>query len=332
VSETLDFVAPGRDAVIWFNVPAARLDSEDVLTQVRSVGAALARMGYRTHEIPFSLDVETLRENLRRLEPAFVVNLVEEVEEDGSLIHLAPAMLESLGVRYTGCPSGPMHLTTDKILAKRKFLDFAIDTPSWLSRHDSHGFEEGADSIIKAVGEDASIGLDEASVVSGKTETELLRMLEIRKAETGREHFAERFIDGREFNIGMFGGYETPQLLPVAEILFPDSYSRERRILDYRAKWDESSEQYQRIGRSYDFPEGDLPAVAEVERIAELCWRKFRFKGYARADFRIDSAGKPWLLEINPNPDIGPEGGFMAAVRQAGLLEEDVLHRIVHLA
>jgi D-alanine-D-alanine ligase len=332
VSETLDFVAPRRDAVIWFNVPAARLDSADVLNQVRSIGAALTRMGYRTHEIPFSLDVDSLRENLRRLEPAFVVNLVEEVEEDGSLIHLAPAMLESLGVRYTGCPPGPMYLTTDKILAKRKFLDFGIDTPSWLSRRDSHDFEAGAAAIIKAVGEDASIGLDEACVVSGKTEPELLRLLEIKRAETGREHFAERFIEGREFNIGLFGGYQAPQLLPVAEILFPDDFAVRRRILDYRAKWDETSEQYQRIGRTYDFPARDLPTVAEVQRIAELCWRKFRFKGYARADFRIDSAGKPWLLEINPNPDIGPESGFMAASRRAGLDEEDVLHRIVHLA
>ena len=320
------------DAVIWFNVPAARLDSEDVLKQVRSIGAALTRMGYRTHEIPFSLDVELLRENLRRLAPEFVVNLVEEVGEDGSLIHLAPAMLETLGVRYTGCPSGPMQQTTDKILAKRKFLDFGIDTPSWLSRRDSHGFAEGADFIIKAVGEDASLGLDEACVVSGRTESELLRLLEIKNAETGREHFAERFIDGREFNIGMFGDYETPQLLPVAEILFPDNFAKQRRILDYRAKWDETSEGYRRIGRTYDFPAGDLPAVSEVQRIAELCWREFHFKGYARADFRIDAGGRPWLLEINPNPDIGPESGFMAAVQRAGLDEEDVLDRIVHLA
>lgn len=332
VSETLDFVAPRRDAVIWFNAPAARPDSADVLEQVRSVRAALTRMGYRTHEIPFSLDVESLREHLRRLAPEFVVNLVEEVQDNGSLIHLAPAMLESLGVRYTGCPPGPMFLTTDKILAKRKFLDSGIDTPSWLSRRDSHQFEQGADFIIKAQSEDASLGLDEASVVSGKTEAELLRLLEIREAETGREHFAERFVDGREFNIGMFGGYHSPQLLPVAEMVFPDYFSRRQRIVDYRAKWDANSEQYQRIGRRYDFPESDLPAVAEVQRIAKLCWRVFRFKGYARADFRIDSAGRLWLLEINPNPDIGPESGFMAAVRRAGLDEDDVLDRLVQFA
>lgn len=322
----------GRDAVIWFNVPVARLDSADVLQQVRSVRASLTRLGYRTHEIPFSPDVESLREILRKLSPEFVVNLVEEVGETGSLIHLAPAMLESLGVRYTGCPSGPMYLTTDKIRAKRMFLDFGIDTPSWLSRRDSHGFEEGADFIVKALDEDASIGLDETCVVSGRTQAELLRLLEKKEAETGRLHFAERFIDGREFNIGMFGGYRAPQLLPVAEMLFPNDFAKERRIIDYRAKWDESSEQYVRIVRRYDFPRCDLPIVEEVRRIAELCWRKFQFKGYARADFRIDSSGRPWLLEINPNPDIGPESGFMAAVRRAGLDEHDVLDQILQAA
>ena len=323
-----------RSAVIWFNAPptAASLDCVDVLTQVGTVRDALGRMGYRTHEIPFSLDFEALREQLRRLSPEFVVNLVESVEENGSLIHLAPAMLEFLGVRYTGCPSGPMYLTTDKLVAKRMFVAFGIDTPAWLSKSDSHGFEEGGDFIVKAVGEDASIGIDHGSVVSGLTRAELLQRLELKQAETGREHFAERFIDGREFNIGMLGGYGAPQLLPVAEILFPDGWAQQRKILDYRSKWDDTSEGYRRIGRTYDFSPADSPAVAGVQRIAELCWRKFRFKGYARADFRVDSEGKPWLLEINPNPDIGPDGGFMAAGQRAGLDLEEVIARLVHLA
>lgn len=321
-------------AVIWFNRPScsAPLDSVDVLAQVGSIRDALGTLGYRTHEIPFTLDFEALRTQLRSLQPDFVVNLVESVEEDGSLIHLAPAMLEFLGARYTGCPSEPMFLTTNKLIAKRMFLGFGVETPPWLSRTDSHQFEDGAAYIVKAVGEDASIGMDDGSVVSGKTRAELLLLLEQKFAEKGIEHFAERFIQGREFNIAMIGSYEAPELLPVAEILFPIEWDKKQyKILDYRSKWDETSEAFH-TERRFDFPECDRLPVAEIRRVAEHCWRKFRFKGYARADFRVDASGTPWLLEINPNPGIAPDSGFVAAVKHAGFQFEDVVARLVHLA
>jgi D-alanine-D-alanine ligase len=320
--------------VIWFNRPSADapLDSVDVLAQVESIGRALEGLGYTTHQIPFSLDFEGLRRQLRELSPSFVVNLVESVEEDGSLIHLAPAMLEFFGVRYTGCPAQPMYLTTNKLLAKRAFLSFGIPTPPWLSRTDSHLFEDGMDYIVKAVGEDASIGLDDSSIVTGMGRAALVRLLEERTRKSGREQFAERFIEGREFNIAMLGGYGSPQLLPIAEILFPAAWAHKKhKILDYRSKWDETSEAFH-TDRRFDFPDRDQPALAAIRSAAELCWNRLGFKGYARADFRVDAQGRPWLLEVNPNPGIAPDSGFVAAVRHAGLEFEDVIARLAQLA
>lgn len=321
-------------AVIWFNQPSesAPLDSVDVLAQLSSIRGALVGLGYHTHEIPFSLDFETLRAQLLHLKPAVVINLVESVEENGGLIHLAPAMLEFLGARYTGCPSQPMYLTTNKLLAKRMLLSFGVATPPWLSREDSHGFEDGAAYVVKAVDEDASIGIDDDSVVSGMTKAELLALLSRKAAATGREFFAERYIAGRELNIAMLGGYDDPSLFPVAEILFPPQWAdRPYQILDYRSKWDETSEAYETL-RRFDFPVEDEAAIAAIREAALTCWRKFRFKGYARADFRLDASGKPWLLEINPNPGIAPDSGFVAAVHRAGLVFEDVVARLIQHA
>jgi D-alanine-D-alanine ligase len=321
-------------AVIWFNQPAesAPLDSLDVLAQVTSIRGALVALGYHPHEIPFSLDFTALRAQLLKLAPAVVVNLVESVEENGGLVHLAPAMLEFLGARFTGCPSQPMYLTTNKLLAKRMLLTFGVATPPWLSRADSHEFEDHAAYVIKAVDEDASIGMDDDSVVSGKSRAELLELLTRKAAATGREFFAERYIAGRELNIAMLGGFDDPELFPVAEILFPAQWAdRPYQILDYRSKWDETSEAYE-TNRRFDFPVEDEAAIRAIREASLICWRKFGFKGYARADFRLDASGKPWLLELNPNPGIAPDSGFVAAVERAGHSFQDVVARLIHHA
>jgi D-alanine-D-alanine ligase len=320
--------------VIWFNQPApdAPPDSLDLLEQVRTVGEALRNLGYTPRELPFTLDFESLRASLRALSPAVVVNLVESVEEDGRFCHLAPAMLEFLGVKFTGCPSQPMYVTTNKLLAKRLFLSLGLDTPPWLSLHDSHGFEDGAAYVIKAVGEDASIGIGGDSVVSGLSRAEVLRELVRRSEQKGREQFAERYIDGREFNIAVVGTNEEPHLMPVAELLFPEVWKdKAYKVFDYASKWDQTSEAFH-TERRYDFDPRDQRTVDEIRRITEVCWRQLRFKGYARADYRVDPTGRPWLLELNANPGIAPDSGFVAAVQRGGQRFEDVIERIVQLA
>ena len=326
---------PGRGtAVIWFNQPGpdAPPDSLDLLEQVRSVGEALRTLGYQVRELPFSLDFEALRRDLRALAPAVVLNLVESVEEDGRLCHLAPMMLEFLGVKFTGCPSQAMYLTTNKLLAKRLFVSYGLDTPPWLSLHDSHGFEDGASYVIKAVGEDASIGIGDDSVVSGLSRAALLAELARRSEKQGREQFAERYVDGREFNIALVGDYDAPEVMPVAELLFPDAWQgKQYKIFDYASKWDETHEAFH-TERRYDFSGDDLRTVSEIRRVSEVCWNKLRFKGYARADFRVDPVGRAWLLELNANPGIAPDSGFVAAVRRSGQRFEDVIARLVDLA
>ena len=69
--------------------------------------------------------------------------------------------------------------------------------------------------------------------------------------------------------------------------------------------------------------------MACLVTVSRECWTAFELKGYARVDFRVDADGRPWVLEINTNPCISPDAGFMAAADRAGLSLQDVIRRIL---
>src|SRR5262249_29685337 len=152
--------------------------------------------------------------------PAFVFNLVESVEGLGRLIHLAPALYESLGLPYTGAGSEAMHLTSNKPLAKRLLAAAGIATPEWIGQSAWSRFMPAfaGPYIVKSVWEHASIGIDESSVVEDARR--LAAVVRKRQKRFGGEWFAERFIDGREFNLSLLGAPNGVELLPPAEMLF----------------------------------------------------------------------------------------------------------------
>ena len=101
------------------------------------------------------------------------------------------------------------------------------------------------------------------------------------------------------------------------------------RFVGYNAKWDESSFEYTRTPRCFDFPPEDASLLAELQRLSLRCWDVFGLRGYARVDFRVDADGRPWVLEVNTNPCLSPDAGFMAAAARAGLSCSDAVRRIV---
>ena len=91
----------------------------------------------------------------------------------------------------------------------------------------------------------------------------------------------------------------------------------------------EDSFEFGSTPRRFEFPPDDAPLLEEMRRLCLKCWRHFGLRGYARVDFRVDGSGQPWVLEINTNPCLSPDAGFMAAAGQAGLSIVDVVRRIV---
>ena len=319
-----------RVAVVYGAVAAdAAPDEQDVLVEVDTVQQALTALGFAPVAVPLTLDLEAVRRRLLHLRPAFVFNLVESVEGLGRLIHLAPALYESLGLPYTGAGSEAMYLTSNKPLAKRLLAAGGIATPEGVEPA-TQGLPTPAFAgpyIVKSVWEHASMGIDESSVVEDARK--LAAVARKRQRRFGGEWFAERFIEGREFNLSLLGGADGVELLPPAEMLFRDYPQGKRRIVDYAAKWHAGSFEFCNTVRRFEFDESDRSLLARLEDVAKDCWRLFGLSGYARVDFRVDAEGRPWVLEVNVNPCLSPDAGFAAAASRRGLDLAAVLRRII---
>jgi D-alanine-D-alanine ligase len=103
-------------------------------------------------------------------------------------------------------------------------------------------------------------------------------------------------------------------------------------IVDYEAKWDSASHAYHHTPRRFGV-EAREPALAEaLSRTASAAWKAARLNGYARVDFRVDAAGRPLVLEINTNPCLAPDAGFVATAAEAGMSYDALIARIVSAA
>lgn len=304
--------------------PDAPPDDQDTLVQVALVCEALADLGWRAEPLPLTLDLGAAAAVIAGRLPRAVFNLVEAIGGDGRLAHLAPALLGSLAVSHTGADAEAAFTTGNKLLAKRMMRAAGIATPDWA--------EPGAEPdtpgrfIVKSVWEHASRGLDASSVVPARSVTATAAE---RQRRFGGEWFAERFVDGREFNLAILAGADGPEILPVAEMRFVDYPPGVPRIVDYAAKWEPGSFGYRHTRRSFAAA-GAEPALArELRGMALACWACFGLNGYARVDFRVDAAGRPWVLEVNTNPCLSPDAGFQAAAAEAGYSSRDVVQRIL---
>jgi D-alanine-D-alanine ligase len=184
--------------------------------------------------------------------------------------------------------------------------------------------------IVKSAIEHASIGLDTASVVTGRSAAEAA--IVEREARFGGPWFAEAYIEGREFNVALLGPAADPLLLPVAEILFLDHADGRPRIVGYEEKWDAPSAAYTATPRVFPHVASDRLLLAELARLARRTWNLFALSGYARIDLRVDEAGTPYIVDINANPCLARDAGFCAAAEHAGLSQTDVLAKLIETA
>jgi D-alanine-D-alanine ligase len=306
-------------------------DQSDALVQAEAIGRTLSHLGHEPVDMTFSLDLKGFLQEIRDAYPQLVFNLVESVNGHGRLIHFPASILELLAIPYTGAPADALYLTSGKILTKKILAGAGIPTPSYHSPGDLRrkSIPLNGPYIIKSVWEHASVGLEESSVLPVKSSGQLLAEMEKRRASLGGDCFAEQFIDGREFNLSVLASREGPEVLPPAEMKFMDYPPGKWKVVGYRAKWDEASFESLHTQRSFEFAKTERPLLQTLTDIAKKCWQLFGLRGYARVDFRVDERNQPWVLEINANPCLSPDAGFVAAASQAGLSYRQVVERII---
>src|SRR5205085_4339489 len=182
----------------------------------------------------------------------------------------------------------------------------------------------GFPTICKPAPEDASLGVEQRSVV--RTMRALTTRVDA-MLERWDEVLVQRYVDGREINVGILGD----TVLPISEIDFGAMPRGKWRIVTYQSKWLVGSEED--VGAAPRCP-ADLPPrlAADVRRIALSAWKLVGGHGYGRVDMRIDSAGRPWILEVNANPDIAPDAGLARMAGVAGMNYDALIRRVCDVA
>jgi D-alanine-D-alanine ligase len=159
-------------------------------------------------------------------------------------------------------------------------------------------------AIVKPAYQDASIGIDQGSVVT--TQAELDARVAHVFGRFGGPALVEQYIPGRELQIHLFDDPADGRLTvtPAAEIVFEFAPGETYwPIYSYPAKWDTESAEY--LGSK---PVGGLTLPSPLrERVEEMCTAAYRLVGlrdYGRVDLRVTPAGEPFVIEVNPNPHL----------------------------
>lgn len=309
--------------------PDALADDQDTLITAQAIADVLEERGHRTSLAPFALDALALRGLIAEHLPDVVFNMVESVFTQCELAPGAPALLEKFNVRYTGCPAGPMALAGDKPLAKRMLRLANLPTPDW-SEAPFDALPDGSRYIVKSATEDASLGLDSGCVVMGR-EAVVERAARSRSAYGGR-WFAETYVEGREFNISVLEENGIPRVLPIPEMTFRNWQHGRAKVVGYDAKWEENSADGRDTVRHFIAEDQERALCRQLIDLSLAAWRLFGLRGFARVDFRVDEAGRPTILELNPNPCLEVNSGLAAAAAQAGMSYGQLVEHILDAA
>jgi D-alanine-D-alanine ligase len=277
------------------------LSEVDILETVDEVEKVLPSSDFVVERFGYARRPQLLLDRLEAWKPNAVFNLFEgEADRTATEVYHA-GLLEWMCVPFTGSPAAALSLCRDKIRTKYLLQGAGINTPAFEVIESSPvGWPHGWPAIVKPATQDASVGIDQGSVVTSQAE------LESRVAHLlnrfGPPILVEQYIPGREFHVHVFDDPQTgrPRVTPPAEIRF-EAGGDYWPIYTYEGKWNEQSVEYKKTPLDTSVT---LPSPL-AERVDEICLATYHLVGmrdYGRVDVRVTSAGRPFVLEVNPNP------------------------------
>lgn len=310
--------------VILYDPGAEDWTTEDiggVMRAVDEIGTIFSDMGHQVQKVPVKHDLRWLAAAKRA---DLVFNLGEGVHGVSLWEDHVVAILEFAGIPFTGCGSWTVAACRRKATANAILLQAGLPVPQWVVAHGKIDDDFPLPAIVKPAAEDASAGLDRGSVV---TDRKALRARVAAMTEQFDEVLVQQYIAGREFNVGFVGN----RVLPVSEIDFTGMPEGSWPILTYSAKWHTGSPED--LGSQPVVPAQISQRLAErLVRVAERAWEVMEGKGYGRVDIRVDDTGRPWVLEVNPNPDLTDEAGLSRMAKAVGWDYAELVRRVAEVA
>src|SRR2546425_1134383 len=296
-------------------------DIRGVMKAVDEIGAIFAAMGHAIRKVPVRHDMRWFQV-ARRADLVF--NLCEGVHGKSEWEEHVVGTLEFAGIPITGASLWTLAACRRKPVANALLQQAGLPIPRWTVAQGKIEDDFPLPAIVKPAAEDASAGLDRGSVVNDR---KCLRARVAAMTEQFDEVLVQEYIGGREFTVGLVG----TRVLPIAETDFSRMPEGAWPILTYAGKWELGSADD--LGSAPVCPAGIAQKLADrLIRIAELAWRTMQGKGYGRVDLRVDDQGRPWVLEVNPNPDLNDDAGLSRMAKVAGWDYAELVRRIAEVA
>lgn len=301
----------------------------DVANVALAVAQALARRPQCTVQLFPVRRVSDVLRALRSFVPDVVFNLCESLLSDARYEPVVAAVQERLGAVFTGNGPRVLRLCLDKYACNQALQRAGLMVPR------SALVDSGRDlpsqvvfpAIVKPNREDGSTGIHSGSVVQDRDQS--LAQIEHLRHTVGGPIIVQEYIDGRELNVAVLGN-QPVQMLPLAEIDFGSMPTGLPHIVSYAAKWDLDSPECSgtRVVAAALEPDVERRVRRLVRGVADA----LDLQGYARVDLRLDHLGRPFVVDVNPNCDIGPTGGMALAAARADLPYPELIWTVVQLA
>ena len=296
----------------------------DVVSTLRKLGHDVKPLGVKS-------DLGVLRSAVEDWKPHIAFNLLEEFDGVAVYDQNVVSYLELLHVPYTGCNPRGLMLARDKALSKKLFSFHRIPFPEFMVVPQGRTVKRpkglSFPLIVKSVTEEASHGISQASIV--QDDVKLKERVEFIHANIGTGALIERYIEGREFYVGVMGNGHV-HVLPVWELIMDKLPDDARRIATERVKWSRAYQDKYGI-RSEEARNLSEGKAEEIQHLAKRVYRALGLSGYARIDVRMDAAGSVYVLEANPNPQISHDEDFSDSAEKDGYPYKDLLQELLNI-
>lgn len=295
-----------------------------------SIYEALVRLGYQTVMVPVKNDLQAFARDLSQYSPqnTFVFNACDGFAGDNFSASKIPQVLSDLGYKHTGSTAEAIRRCTDKARAKQWLMKKGVPTPAYqLFKKPGGDVNLQFPAIVKPVHEDASMGIEERSVVGSARE--LMERVDYVVSEYDQPALVEEYIVGREFAAAMWGNGRM-EVMPIVEHDFSAVDDPLKSFLTYESKWMEDSFTYNEF--KVKCP-AEITAEEEenIKKVAVNAFRAIGLRDFGRVDMRYRD-GIPYVIDINELPDLAPDAGFFRTSQTAGYTYDQMVDRILTLA
>lgn len=295
------------------------------------VVSELRKLGHEVRPLGVSCDLTPIRDAIIDWKPHIAFHLLEEFHGVAVYDQHMAAYLELMRQPYTGCNPRGLMLSHDKALSKKILTYHRIAVPEFAVFPRGKKVRRPRDLkfplLVKSATEEASLGIAQASVVG--SDVKLQDRVAYLHEQLGTDVLVEEYIEGRELYVGVLGNQRL-RTLPVWEMEFSGMPDGTARIATAKVKWDHNYQNKYGIttGAARDLPEG---AAELLDRLSKRIYKTLDLSGYARLDFRLTPAGKLYILEANPNPNLARDEDFAESAAHAGLPYGELLQQILNL-